>query len=429
MEPWHPDDEAVVGWLRQQAVPIRHLQAGNGFDDFQPLKQILSDVRIVGLGEATHGTREFFQMKHRLVEFLVTELGYTAFSIEASHAACLPINDYVLHGVGERDEVLTGQGYLAWSTEEFSALLGWLRQWNEQAPEDRKVRFWGTDVTSNGNGRHIVQAYLRRFAPDRLAAAEALFRVLAEGEARWPMRLDEASNARVRAVMPELDDLTAWLDERREELADKSSAAEIDRVRFLVSIMGQWWAGGVDGRSGHMGRNLIQLIERARPDTRVVYWGHNYHIGVETFPDKDATAGQMLRERYGTAYYACALEFGQGSYQTRIVDEDGLMDDFKSDRVGPALAGSLPWYLSQVELQAYLVDVRTAPMDPSVERWLDTPRTEHGGIGWAYGADPEASYEPVTVRQQYDGVAFVEQSTPTHPTAMALAAAARREGL
>src|SRR5689334_16326919 len=62
-------DSGVTAWLKQHAITIKSVEAGNGFDDLQPLKRVLADVRVVGLGEATHGTREFFQFKHRMVEF------------------------------------------------------------------------------------------------------------------------------------------------------------------------------------------------------------------------------------------------------------------------------------------------------------------------------------------------------------------------
>jgi erythromycin esterase len=71
------------------------VEAGGGFADLQCLRRIIGDARIVSLGEATHGTREFFQLKHRLLEFLVTELDFAIFGIEANYPECLRINDYV----------------------------------------------------------------------------------------------------------------------------------------------------------------------------------------------------------------------------------------------------------------------------------------------------------------------------------------------
>src|SRR5215831_9958869 len=92
------NEKTITSWLQQNSIPVQHLEAGNGFSDLQPLKQILNEVTVVGLGETTHGTREFFQLKHRLVEFLVKEMNFGSFALEASSAACQAINDYILYG-------------------------------------------------------------------------------------------------------------------------------------------------------------------------------------------------------------------------------------------------------------------------------------------------------------------------------------------
>lgn len=418
MDVRQPDDETVIAWLRQQAIPLGHVEPGRGFDDLAPLRRVLAGATVVGLGEATHGTREFFKLKHRLLEFLITELGYTVLAIEASHAACQPINDYVLHGRGEREAVAVGQGYLAWATEEFVALLDWLRAWNARVSTDRAVWFVGTDVTFNARGRDAVLATLRRLAPEsELFAAEA-FRVLAEEEARWPLGIDAASEIRAGAVLPRLDDLIA-------ALAGTGDGRE--RAAYLLRVMRQWWDGGGGARSQHMGENLVELIDRERPGAKVVYWGHNFHIGIETFLDREPTAGHVLRQRFGDAYYPCALEFGDGTYQTRAVGDGGRLTDLTVDGIGPAQSGTLPWYLSQTGLDRFVVDLRARPRPRAVEDWLARRLMEHGGTGWLRGADPEASWEPVAPGQQYDGVAFVARSTPARPLAAARAAAARGE--
>src|SRR5262245_265918 len=98
----------LVSWLQQHAVPLTTVEAGNGFADLQPLKPVIGNARIVALGEATHGTREFFQLKHRLLEFLVTEMGFTTFAMEANWPESLAVNDYVQHGRGDPAKVLAG---------------------------------------------------------------------------------------------------------------------------------------------------------------------------------------------------------------------------------------------------------------------------------------------------------------------------------
>src|SRR5262249_476151 len=114
------NEQTIIQWLQQNAMPIEHIEMGNGFDDLQPLKTILKDAKVVAIGEATHGMSEIFQLKYRLLEFLVIEMGFTVFAVEGSFAGCQPINDYVLYGKGDRATVLTGQGYVAWDTEETS---------------------------------------------------------------------------------------------------------------------------------------------------------------------------------------------------------------------------------------------------------------------------------------------------------------------
>src|SRR5262245_44123546 len=77
-------DKPVVDWLRTHAIPLQTPEASRGFADMQALKKVVGNARIVALGEATHGTREFFQLKHRMLEFLASEMGFTISSIEAN---------------------------------------------------------------------------------------------------------------------------------------------------------------------------------------------------------------------------------------------------------------------------------------------------------------------------------------------------------
>ncbi len=96
-----PPSPQAVRWVRRKAIPFATPVAGSGFADLQPLKRMIGNARIVSLGEATHGTKEFFQMKHRLMEFLAVEMGFTHFAIEANMPEAEKVNDYVLTGMGD----------------------------------------------------------------------------------------------------------------------------------------------------------------------------------------------------------------------------------------------------------------------------------------------------------------------------------------
>ena len=111
-----PLTQEQARWLRASIIPFETAEAGRGFADLQPLKPLIGAARVVALGEGTHGTREFFQMKHRLTEFLAAEMGFTLFVIEANMPEAYRINEYVLTGKGQPERtaprpVLLDVGY------------------------------------------------------------------------------------------------------------------------------------------------------------------------------------------------------------------------------------------------------------------------------------------------------------------------------
>jgi erythromycin esterase len=405
-------DSAVVAWIRETAIPLRTLNAGSGFADFAPLKPVLMNARIVGLGESSHGTSEFQRAKYRLLEFLVKEMGYTAFAMEAGYSETQPMNDYVLHGTGNRADALSRLGYVAWDMEEFAAMVDWMRAYNRTVPEARKVRFYGVDIYRNSIGRAKVMAAVRRVLPLAVAATDSLFRVLAEQERRWP-RWDTTVIAAARSP---LDKLAGRLDARRRAAPAVLTPAEWDEIIQLVEVMRQ--VALLKHRDRYMAQNLSYLIDHEQAGTKFVFWAHNYHIAADS-----AAVGYFLRQRYADGYYAIGLYFNQGTYLTRAIFPLG---DFKIKTLPPAADGSLEWFLARAGLPRFFLDLRAPSSKPSVEAWLRTPREAFDGV-WA--ADFSGGLnDTLKVREWYDGLLFVSESTPTRPTAHARNLVAKREG-
>jgi erythromycin esterase-like protein len=134
----------------------------------QALKSLIGDARIVSLGEATHGTREFFQLKHRLLEFLATEMGFTIFSIEANMPEAYRLNDYVLNGTGDPAELLRGMYFWTWNTEEVLEMIRWMREFN--ASGRGRVQFTGFDMQTPTVALDIVQQFIQRYDTIYVAA-------------------------------------------------------------------------------------------------------------------------------------------------------------------------------------------------------------------------------------------------------------------
>jgi erythromycin esterase len=146
--------------------PLESVEAGHSIDDLEPLKRVFQDVRLIALGEATHGTREFFQCKHRLLEFLVREMRCRLFAIESSYARCQAINEYVLHGTGHRDEVLAEQGFWCWDTQEVAHMIDWMRAYNQTVEASDKVQFLGFDCQLNEKAGKMIVNLLKEGDPD-----------------------------------------------------------------------------------------------------------------------------------------------------------------------------------------------------------------------------------------------------------------------
>ncbi|MCA9712195.1 MAG: erythromycin esterase family protein, partial [Myxococcales bacterium] len=163
---------AAIDWIRDHHVPLRTVEAGHGLDDLAALDPVFSKAKVVGLGEATHGTREFFQLKHRMLEYLVERHGFSVFGIEANRTECRAIDRYVQTGEGDPREALAGIYFWTWNTHEVLDLIEWMRQYNESHP--RKLRFVGFDAqTPNVAARNVV-AFLDRVdatAPGRETVA------------------------------------------------------------------------------------------------------------------------------------------------------------------------------------------------------------------------------------------------------------------
>jgi erythromycin esterase len=410
---------AVVAWIRQHAIPLRSIDAGHGFADLQPLKRVLQDARIVGLGESAHGAREFFRAKHRIIEFLVKEMGFTAFAMEGAYSDAESINTYIVSGQGERAAALTQLGYVAWDNEDFGALLDWLRAHNATVPDTKKVRFYGLDLFRNEIGRRKVLAFLHRVAPEQENAADSIFRALALEEAKFPF-WDTTVVAQLR---PRLEALSSALVAKETASGQIAARSEFDAMLQYIRVMQQ--AARLSGRERPMMENLVYLAEHERPGTKFIVWEHNNHVALDPpeGDDPEAALGYYIRERFGPQYYAMGLEFGRGSSQTRMMAQPG--GEFKLAVLADPPEGSIPWHLHQAGIANLILDLRATRRGDLVEHWLSTPHAIHS-VNWGYRDETrDWNQQPLA---RYDGILFVSEITPSRPTANALRMVAERKG-
>src|SRR5689334_18502169 len=165
-------NDPTLQWIRVNAIPLTTTEAGHGFADLQRLKPLIGNARIVSLGEATHGTREFFQLKHRMLELLATEMGFSIFSIEANMPEAYRLNDYVLNGTGDPASLLRGMYFWTWDTEEVLAMIRWMRTFN--ASGKGPVQFTGFDMQTPTVAAANVRTFVAAYEPEYVSSvAEA----------------------------------------------------------------------------------------------------------------------------------------------------------------------------------------------------------------------------------------------------------------
>ncbi|GAB2617490.1 erythromycin esterase family protein [Streptomyces capparidis] len=408
----------VTEWLAGNAVPLAGLAAGASTADLQPLKGVLDGVRIVGMGEATHGTSEFFRLKHRLLEFLVTELGFSVLAMEASASAAPAVDAYVRHGTGDGAKALAGLGFWTWRTEEVLAMVEWMRAWNRGRPEARKVRFAGIDPQWCGPSLAVLGPLLRSVVPGRaegLLASLAVLATASPGSRPDPgqrlLRDAEALLDLVLGTAPEAADAIrhARILCRAADLATRPRRHG-DPERTVFAVRDRYMADAVGDLLGD-------------PSAKVALWAHNGHIAAARYGGGAVPAlGQHLRARYGDAYYALGLLFGRGSFRARRVwpgpwarPRPGAA---VANRVGPARATAVEAHLAAANPGDHLVDLRGAHGGPrAVRQWLHGRHMtrEFGALvpRWTY----RLHHSPVTLADAYDGLAYVAVSHSSRPLA------------
>lgn len=415
--------QAVIAWLKENAVPVKTVEAGNGFEDLRPLKKVFKDVRFIGLGEETHGTREFFQFKHRMLEFLVREMGFRVFAIEASYSGCQNINDYVMGKTDDGAKALDSQGFWTWNTEEVRAMMDWMRSYNAGVPADKKVKFAGFDIQVNETGKAKLLEYLKKVAPERAADTEAFFKTSEHELGYAAFGRDEKGQtaaAKLKELGRQYSELFVFLDLNHSKLAARSSEAEYGQMREYARVILQFIAAytetrGFDLRDRYMADNFRRLVESEPAGTRIVVWAHNGHIGTETFNGQ--SLGAHLRRFYGKDYYALGFSFGQGSFQAMGPKENAPSQFTLSQfTVGTGPVDSVDWYLAQVGMKGLVVDFRQAGKNTEAGEWLDSPHPMRSIGSTYYPGSPEQNIFGLTVvGKEFDGLFFIDSTTRARP--------------
>lgn len=427
--------QAGINWIEKNAHPIKSITPGSNFQDLQWMKPVLENVKYVGLGEATHGTKDFFQFKHRMLEFLVKEMGYTGFAIEASYAGCKNINDYVLTGKGSAQAALASQGFWTWNTQEVLDMIEWIRAYNTTVKEDKKVQVFGFDIQYNtlGGGTAYIKNYLKKVAPAIAQQNDSFFTLFPLAEQK---QMKDSSALKVRKYFATLKRAIAT---NRDSFIRNSSRDEYENAmayaNTISEYLGAYISRGNNGpraqqlelRDRYMAANLKRFAQ-TNPDMKIVIWAHNSHINKN--PEFEVNGGRRpmgshLRNSFGNAYYAMAFLFNKGNFQAMDNGDTTGKMKLKEFTAGTAKEGSMEWLMAQASKGNYIVNFRTQnSKDKNAKNELPADVkafTEKEYTSRMFGATAsdnfvdENYFTPITISKDFDALIFIDNTTAAKP--------------
>jgi erythromycin esterase len=392
-----PAPAEVIDYIGKHAIALTTVEAGNGLDDMAPLGKLVGKAKIIALGEATHGSREIFQMKHRFLEYLVAKQGFTVFAIEANQPECRAINDYVLAGKGTAKEALAGIYFWTWNTEEVLAMIEWMRAWNADPKHAKKVQFTGFDMQTSKVAHAHVAAAVKQLAPDR---ADALLAPLAPlGEASSDELVKNLAPAAQKALTDALAALAPVLAK-----ADADTRHDL-RILEQATVM-YTEKTPFDARDRAMAENVGWLLDTTK--ARIVVWAHNGHIS--KLLDSFRNMGSQLSAKYKADYVPIGFVFGQGGFQAMDWSKE-------SRRLGEITIGPAPEHFASAAFAKtgkplLVLDVRTLPKG-KVAAWFGAkhPLREAGAVF----SSEATMVDPQALAERYDAVIYIDKTTRARP--------------
>ncbi|AAP26144.1 erythromycin esterase family protein [Bacillus anthracis str. Vollum] len=295
----------IAEWLEMHAKPLKTTNPNAPFNDLKPFKNMVGSASIVGLGEATHGAHEVFTMKNRIVNYLVSEKGFTNLVLEEGWDRALELDQYVLTGEGNPSQHLSP----VFKTKEMLDLLDWIRQYNANPKHKSKVRIIGMDIQSvNENVYNNIIEYVKRTNSKLVPRIEEKIKGLIP-VTKDMNTFESLTKEEKEKYISDAKQISAVLEENKSYLNGKSKEfAWIKQNARIIEQFTTMLTSPPDKPSDLFLKHDIAMYENAKWTEehlgKTIVWGHNGHVSKTNmlpfvYPK---VAGQYLAEYYGKQY-------------------------------------------------------------------------------------------------------------------------------
>jgi erythromycin esterase-like protein len=416
--------ERAPDLIRQSAERLPDLEDsafGAMFDRF-------GDARVVLLGEASHGTSEFYRARAEITKRLVERHGFNIVAAEADWPDAATIDRYVRHRATREGEMAAFERFPTWMwrNAEFDELVRWMRRHNDGRAYEEMAGFYGLDLYNLSASMRAVIDFLEAEDPDAAKIAKHRYGCLEpwsdnpaaygrlaifEGYARCETQVVEM----LRDLMQ--DGFDCLSEECDEWLDAAANARLVKNAEAYYRVMYEGAAESWNLRDTHMFETLCQLLDAKGPDSKAVVWAHNSHIGNAAHTEMgqrrgELNIGQLTKERFKEK----ARLIGFGTHSGTVAAADDWDEPMRVKVVRPSLPDSYEWLSHESGVERFLLDLRQDEIDRDLRDALLEPRLERF-IGVIYRPETErwSHYSSCILPRQFDAWVWFDETQAVTP--------------
>ncbi len=309
------EEKALVDELNKYISPINGFAPSTNNSDLEVLDKF-AGTKVIGLGEATHGTKEFFQMKHRIFKYFVEKHGYKIFAFEADMGECIYIDRFITQGIGSINEVMKKMHFWTWRTEEVKDLILWMAQYNMGKSEANKIHFLGVDCQYVTYNKELIEEYLKKYDNQYPAFISSILTEV--GSITYEKGASLEYNYR-ESLYRKYDSVYTYFLNMKSKLVSKSGEFEYNIISQLVK-QGKQRLEVISNttygyRDLYMAQNTEWLSNLFGASTKIVAWAHNGHVGKNSLYSYSGSQGYHLKTSLNEDYKVIGFSFNMGSFQ------------------------------------------------------------------------------------------------------------------
>jgi erythromycin esterase-like protein len=386
------------------------------------------DARVVLLGEASHGTSEFYRARAAISRRLIERHGFSIVAVEADWPDAATIDRYVRHREKREGEMRAFERFPTWMwrNAEVDDFIRWLRRHNGARSYEQMAGYYGLDLYNLNASMRAVIDFLEKEDPEAAKIARRRYgcmepwadnpatygrMAIFEGYARCEIPVMEMMRDLMKRNFEGLSaECDEWLDAAANARLVKNAEAY---YRVMYEGAEESW----NLRDTHMFETLNQLLDAKGPDSKAIVWAHNSHIGNAAHTDMgkrrgELNIGQLCKERFDGK----ARLIGFGTHTGTVAAADDWDMPMQVKRVRPSLEGSYERMSHDSEVSRFLLDLRAEEIGRDINEALMEPRLERF-IGVIYRPETErwSHYSECVLPRQFDGWVWLDETEAVTP--------------